>query len=129
MKCLDTDMLIAFARGVEEAVNIIKKCRDSNETIATTWINSCELLKGAYIQGEPKQIAGIRNLLNSLEILLPTVGASDLYAQLYSRLRHKGKTIGDFDLMIAVIAMENDSVLLSRDRDFEDIAGLRIEKW
>ena len=129
MKCLDTDILIDFIRGEEDAVNYIRKIKDKGEELATTWVNSCEILKGAYSRGEPQEISGIHNLLNSLYVLLPTIGTSELYAQLYSRLKHKGKIIGDFDLIISSIAIENDVVLISCDKDFESVSELKIEKW
>ena len=128
MKCLDTDVLISFLRGENEAIDYVKKARDKGASLAATWISSCELLKGARISGDPHEIAAVRNLLASLDILLPAAGTAETYAGLDSE-RRRGKAVGDFDLIIAAIAVENNQILVTCDKDFETIPGLKIEKW
>ena len=126
---LDSDILIDFARGREEAIVWIRKHRDEGDTLASTWINSCELLRGAYTTGSQKELLAIRSLLSSLYIMLPTTATSELYAQIYSRLKREGTLINDFDILIASIAAENDAVFVSCDKGFEKISELKLEKW
>ncbi len=129
MKCLDSDILIAFARGEEEAVAWMRKSKEKTENTATTFINSCELFKGAYTIGGSKEIAGTKNILSSFDVLFPTQATSELYAEIYSKLKKKGKIIGDFDILIASMVIENDFTLVTCDKDFENIPGLKTEKW
>lgn len=126
---LDSDILIDFARGSDEAAEWIQTHRDKGDTLATTWINSCELLRGAYATDSQKEILAIRGLLSSLFILLPTTGTSELYAQIYSRLKKKGDMVNDFDILIASIAAESDATFVSNDNGFEKITELKLEKW
>lgn len=126
---LDSDILIAFARGMEDAIAWIQSHRDGGDILATTWINSCEFLRGAYIRKDQKQILEARNLLSSLFVFLPTIGTSELYAQIYARLKNEGKMVNDFDILIAAIAAENDAVFVSCDTGFEKITELKLEKW
>ena len=126
---LDSDILIDFARGKEEAIGWIQKHRDKGDTLASTWINSCELLRGAYTNGSQKELLAIRSLLSSLYIMLPTMATSELYAQIYSRLKREGIMINDFDILIASIATENDSIFVSNDNGFENVKELKLEKW
>ncbi len=111
-------------KGEIEAVEFISKAHDKGEKLATTWINSCELFKGAYIISDVKTIIKIHNLLSSLDVLFPTPATSELYAQLYSKVRRSGKPIGDFDLIIAAICIENGLTLATKDKDFKGIANL-----
>jgi predicted nucleic acid-binding protein len=38
--------------------------------------------------------------------------------------------VGDFDIMIASIAIQNDLILATRNyKDFQNITSLKIEKW
>jgi|SRR3989338_3791257 len=126
---LDSDILIDFARGIEEAISWIQMHRDKGDTLATTWINSCELLRGAYATDSQKEILAIRSLLSTLFIMLPTTGTSELYAQIYSKLRKKGDLVNDFDILIASIAADSDAIFVSNDNGFEKITELKMEKW
>ena len=126
---LDSDILIDFARGVDEAIAWVQTHRDKGDMLTTTWINSCELLLGAYATGSQKEILAIRSLLSSLFIVLPTTGTSELYAQIYSRLKKKGDLVNDFDILIAATAAENDAIFVSNDNGFEKITELKLEKW
>jgi len=122
-------LLIAFIRGDEEAIKLIEKMKNKGEILSTTWINSCEIFKGAYSTGSSRSVLAVHNLLSSLEIFLPTPSTSELYAQIYSKLRHSGKLIGDFDIMIAAICIENNLTLVTRDKDFSNISGMSVKYW
>ena len=48
----------------------------------------------------------------------------------YQRLRSLHRRAGTMDLKIAAICLAHDAMLLTRNlRDFEGLAGLRVENW
>ena len=51
------------------------------------------------------------------------------YAAIHSELRHMGKPIPTNDLWIAALCREHELSLLSRDRHFDVVAGVRRVEW
>jgi tRNA(fMet)-specific endonuclease VapC len=47
----------------------------------------------------------------------------------YARLREAGQPIPANDAWIAALAFEHDLPVLTRDRHFESVAGLRVRRW
>ena len=54
---------------------------------------------------------------------------SELYSDLYHQLRRVGKALSQFDILIASIAIQLDSTLLTSDRDFEALPQLPQQNW
>lgn len=56
--------------------------------------------------------------------------SAGICGQIRARLEKDGTPIGPYDLQIAAIAIRNDFILVTRNsREFERVAGLRIENW
>ncbi len=51
------------------------------------------------------------------------------YGLIRNELLAKGRPIPENDIWIAAIAMQHGLTLISRDRHFEEIAGLQRERW
>ncbi len=50
-------------------------------------------------------------------------------AQLRILLRRQGWQLGLVDALVAVVALRNDLILLTTDKDFAGVPGLKIENW
>jgi predicted nucleic acid-binding protein len=50
-------------------------------------------------------------------------------AELQIRLRRRGWHVGTVDALLAVVAMRNNLILLTADRDFDGISELKHENW
>jgi predicted nucleic acid-binding protein len=61
-----------------------------------------------------------------VEILPVTEETAEYYAIVYKDLRAKGRPIPTNDLWIAAAAMEHGLALVSRDRHFGEVEGLRV---
>jgi len=46
-----------------------------------------------------------------------------------NKLLDKGKPVPENDIWIAAVAMQNDLILVTRDGHFDEITGLKYEKW
>ncbi len=56
--------------------------------------------------------------------------AAMTYAEIRAELEGKGIPIGANDLMIAAIALANETILVSHNtREFGRVAGLTLEDW
>ena len=51
------------------------------------------------------------------------------YSEVKDILRQKGLPIPENDVWIAAIALQHDLTLVTRDTHFDEVEGLRIEKW
>ena len=63
-------------------------------------------------------------------IVLPIFPALDIYAKEKARLKIKGKSLDDFDLLIGSTAIYNDLTLVTKNvSDFERLDDIIIEDW
>jgi tRNA(fMet)-specific endonuclease VapC len=126
--CLDTDVLVAFLRGSEEAKTAVNAGMEGGP-LRTTMVNRYELLKGAASSSRRENLEMVKNALSAIEVLALDEDSCDEAARLYGDLRGEGKMVNEFDLLVAAIVMRNDETLVTRDEHFSRIAGLRVRSW
>jgi predicted nucleic acid-binding protein len=51
------------------------------------------------------------------------------FADLFQQLRSTGKTMSQFDLLIAAVARQHKLILLTADGDFARVNGITVENW
>lgn len=71
----------------------------------------------------------VEEFLLRVEVLVWDSLAAQHYARLRTMLEANGKPMGNLDLMIAAQALAVEAVLVSNDRVFRRVEGLRIEDW
>jgi len=130
MICLDSDFLVAILRDNSEALASLERFQ-REDMLATTSINSFEILNGALISSGGKQkYLRARSMLNELEVLAFDQTASELASSLYADMLKKGKPIAISDLYIGSIALSAGAPVITRNlKDFERIPGLKVIKW
>ena len=57
----------------------------------------------------------------------PTAG--DHYAHIKLARQERGRSLDENDLWIAATALALDATLVSRDSDFQQVEGLKVEDW
>jgi predicted nucleic acid-binding protein len=131
MPLLDSDILIAYFRNVPKAVEIIDHLILENEEIKTTIFNVAELYKGAYLSSKVEEnIKQIEEFLQSITIIDFTIQDAIKFAQISADLRKKGEKIGDFDELIASIAINNKETIFTRNiSHYERIPQLSYKNW
>jgi tRNA(fMet)-specific endonuclease VapC len=131
---LDTDHLSLYGRNHP---TIIAKLLSNQVQLTTTAINVEEQLRGRLAQvAEAKNTNNLSNayqrltetvlLLSEFNILQYDTTSSEIYQKFkIQRIR-----VGTQDLRIASIAIANNGILLTRNRqDFEKIPGLIMQDW
>ena len=71
----------------------------------------------------------IEEFLLRVESLPWASAAAQHYARIRATLEREGEPMGNLDMMIAAQAMANDAVLVTHDRVFRRVKGLKVEDW
>ena len=131
MTCLDTDFIINLLRRLPDAETKLEELTYTGERLTTTPLNSSELYKGAYNSSQPiDEAKKVRKLIETLDVLEFSTAVSETFGKLSNELKRNGKNIGDFDLLIASIALCHGETLLTRNtKHFSQIPGLVVETY
>jgi tRNA(fMet)-specific endonuclease VapC len=71
----------------------------------------------------------VEEFLLRVDVLTWDSAAARHYARLRALLEENGEPIGNLDLMIAAHALATGTILVTNDRVFRRIKGLRVEDW
>ena len=83
--------------------------------LSTTAITAMELYKGAYVSGNRRNLLKVSTLLELFTILPVDETMYEAFGRIAAGLCLKGTSIGDFDEVIAAIALCNDGEIITRD--------------
>jgi tRNA(fMet)-specific endonuclease VapC len=123
---LDTNAVSAIAKG--RADNLSATLNDRPFCISV--ITEAELLFGLArrpVHAELRRI--VENFLRSVDIRPWTSACAQRYGALRSELEVLGKSLSPMDLLIATHAQAEDCTLISADRAFTQVPGLRVLDW
>jgi predicted nucleic acid-binding protein len=129
MYLLDTDTIIFSLKGnASVQKNLLFHINDS---IKTSVITLMELYYGAYkSQKVTGNLAKIKTLEQSIEIITPGVESAEVFGMLKSQLEKTGSRLDDFDLIIAACALANNLILVTNNaKHFQRIEGLKLTNW
>jgi tRNA(fMet)-specific endonuclease VapC len=94
-----------------------------------------EITLAELVYGAEKSHHSIKNH-KLIEELIEQVAVIPLYSAIYiygkekARLSALGTMIGDFDLLIASTAVENELIMVTENvSEFERIKGIKIQNW
>jgi predicted nucleic acid-binding protein len=129
--CIDTSFLIALLRRDPNAKAKLESFVEDGERITTTPICACELFAGAYkAKKRDLEIRRVKEFLSRMELLELSTQACERFGRVRSELESAGTPIGDFDIMIAAIALAHNQAVLTNDVEhFQRIPGLTVETW
>jgi tRNA(fMet)-specific endonuclease VapC len=123
---LDTNALSAFADGDRALGKVIEKEMD---------LAVPAVVLGEYFYGirqsrwRERYEAWWETNLHGFQLLTVGKATAARYAEIRSELKAAGKPIPTNDLWIAALAREHGHPLVSRDRHFESVRGLRRIDW
>ena len=93
-------------------------------------ITEAELRFGVARRPEAARLKiAVQEFLLRVEVLPWNSDAAEHYAQTRAALERQGKPMGNLDLMIAAQALAAEAVLVTHDRVFRRVKGLKIEDW
>jgi len=71
----------------------------------------------------------VEEFLLRVEVLPWSSVAAQHYARIRAALEKEGEPMGNLDLMIAAQALAVEAVLVTHDRVFRRVKGLKVEDW
>jgi len=127
---LDTGPLGAYLQGREPAVDLIVPWIRHGEA-ATSILLYGEIIE--YIkslQDYPTKYLGLKGLLGAIYPYFLTYAILERYAEIRRALRppHGPGLIGDIDTLIAATALERNLTVVTTDRDYERVPGLKVQR-
>lgn len=123
---LDTNAVSALADKDRNLMEVIATC----SSLALSFIAYSEFRYG--LLGSNRPDAGIRllaDLTASIPLLFPDQETLEEYANIKDHLKRTGRKIPDNDIWIGALARQHDMPVLSRDRHFDFIPGIRRLEW
>ncbi|MDE1850736.1 MAG: PIN domain-containing protein [Candidatus Micrarchaeota archaeon] len=122
MVVLDTSILIHYLHGNERIVSIVDSYL-SSEKVSITCINEYELLKGSNLA----DLELLNGFIATFNVYWMTPRSVEFASGIYKKLKGRGKLIDDADILIAGITFANGEILLTSDKDFEQIGSKQIK--
>jgi tRNA(fMet)-specific endonuclease VapC len=130
MPILDTSFLVDLLRGRKEALALLAELEGRGAHLFTTPITALEQYLRAHLSANSqKNLEAAKKILASLPVLPLDDEAAIVFGALSARLRSEGRRIGDFDEVIAAIALCNDQEIVTRDGHFREVTGLVVVGW
>lgn len=121
MVCLDTSVIIDLLDGNVKVKAVVDRYLQ-NAQATTTSITEYELYKH---KNELKRETAIL-MLDDMEIYNFDREAAKEASTIFNTLRDKGRLINENDILIAAIALSRNEVLITSDKDFNEIGSNKI---
>jgi len=129
MICIDSDFIIDFLKGKQNAVETMRKYKDS---IVTTEISKFEVLFGIYVKNDNiDEERSAQSFFDSIDILSFDNGCGKEAARILVSLNKEGNIIEQNDCFIAAIIKIHGchKIITGNVKHFKRIKGLNVESY
>jgi len=125
---LDTNTVSHFIR--EHPAVVRRVLAVPMAAVCISSITEGELLFGLARRPEAKRLhTAVREFLRRVDVLPWDSDVAERYGGTRAALEQQGKTLGPLDLLIASHGLHAGAVLVTNDRAFAQVDGLRVEDW
>ena len=125
---LDTNMVSHVIKGTHKVCD--KVVSIPMPELGISAITAGELLFGLAKKPDAKQLAMlVHEFLIRINVLPWDGVAAACYGKLRADMQKNGMILGNLDLLIAAHALALGVVLITNDRAFIQVEGLKIEDW
>ncbi len=125
---LDTDTASSLMKGQSSVV--ARLSAEAPERLCLSVVTEAELLFGIAKRPEARKLRiAVDELLAAIVVVAWSSATARRYATIRAELERRGKPLGALDLLIAAHAVQHDAVLVTHDKAFSVVPGLRLEDW
>ncbi|MCI4341684.1 MAG: PIN domain-containing protein [Thermoplasmata archaeon] len=128
MRSLDACYCFDLLRGDTGARNRATEWESEAEQLTITAPALAEFLRAGYRRGG-RLLDRSLTLSRRLGVLPLDEESAEEAARLGGECDRRGASMGNLDLLVAAIVRKNRGVLVTRDRDFQQIPGLHLETY
>ncbi|MCI4325051.1 MAG: PIN domain-containing protein [Thermoplasmata archaeon] len=128
MASLDSTFLIDLLRGVPAAVDRLERLEKRREPRCVTPPAATEVMVGACAFGG-SSLRAAEDLIRSLQWLEFDWESCRLAGRIEADLIARGEPMSAADLFIAAVSLRHGQRLLTRDRGFARVPGLKVETY
>jgi tRNA(fMet)-specific endonuclease VapC len=126
---LDTNTASYIIKGNFPRVRV-RLLKVSMAEVGISVVTEAELRFGVARLPEATRLKTVvEEFLLRVEVLPWTSEAAQHYARIRATLEKEGEPMGNLDLMIAAQALAADAALVTHDRVFRRVKGLKNEDW
>ena len=122
---LDTNILVAFNSGDADVVK-----RVAVETVFLSAVVLGELYFGTF--NAARRVENLQRV-DDVAVRVPVIaidaGTARRYGEVKEGLKRRGRPIPENDIWIAAMALQHDLILATRDGHFDEVDGLKRERW
>ncbi|MDP2720374.1 MAG: type II toxin-antitoxin system VapC family toxin [bacterium] len=123
---IDANIIIDHLKGKPSKVSLLQSI--GSQGLCTSVISVGEILEGLVGQPKEEQRRGdLETFLKATKLLDIDRKIVEMFARVRSNLRSRGKLIENFDILIAATALAHNLVLVTVDKDFEKVEGLKLK--
>ena len=127
MICIDSDCIIDFLKGKDEAVKIVSQHRG---TIFTTEINVFEIFFGVYNKkqiNEEEELAA-KHFFNVIPILPFDEKCGEISSKILTSLFKEGNALSQNDCFISSVMIKHgcNTILTRNVKDFTRVKGVKV---
>ncbi|MDD1681623.1 MAG: type II toxin-antitoxin system VapC family toxin [Methanoregula sp.] len=126
MPVADTSFVIDLMRRDRGALALYNEYEEQGIALQTTGITALELYKGAFVSGTENNRLKVTALLELFTVIPVDETVYETFGRISAALALRGDAIGDFDEVIAAIALSNDGEIITRDRHFSKVPHLKV---
>lgn len=124
---LDTNTVSYFLRQNPQVLARMSKVPPSD--IAISSITEAELLFGVAKRQNKALKMAVMGFLDAVSVYHWDSAAAEAYGKLRANMEKKGQVMGALDMLIAAHALSEKTTIVTSDRAFHSVAGLRAEDW
>jgi tRNA(fMet)-specific endonuclease VapC len=129
MYLLDTDTIIYAIKGERRVTRRLEETAGQPKAVSV--VTYGELFFGAMKSAAPQaNLAKVRRVGELFPVIEVSRAVMETFGSLKAELQKGGKSVDDFDLVIASTALVYSySLVTNNERHFQNIPGLQLENW
>lgn len=127
---IDTDILSYYLKGDSDVDKKVKTYLNHFSSLTISKITQYEIFSGLEYKQATRQIKQFEAFLSDCEVVELSESTIRIAAKEFGKLKRKGITIGNSDILIAATALSNNLILATNNiRHFKHIENLQIDNW
>lgn len=126
---LDTSVLSDFLAGKEPVHSRLTEYLSQTGQLHLSILTWYEIERGLRANGNNKRRRALERFVGENLVYGVDSNVLNLAADIWGQLRRHGRHAGDVDILIAATALTHGLGVATKDRDYEAIARLYVERW